>query len=106
VDERGVPGERVEPGAQRGPHALGPAVLDHGRDVLGYERRHLVRRGAEHDDERRAAPVAQDPQGTAHQRLAVQLDERLGPPEPPARARGEQQPRDRRQRLITVCGCS
>ena len=53
---------------------------------------------------RRAAAVGEHAQRAAHQRLAVQLDERLGAAHAAPRARGEQQTGG--YRLITVCGCS
>jgi hypothetical protein len=93
-----------EAGAERGAHALGPVGRLHGRDVLREDRADGVGRRAHDDHAGGAAAVGEHAQRTPHQRLPVQLDERLGAAHPTARAGGEQQAGG--YRLITVCGCS
>ena len=83
------------PSAQSGASTAPHARREHRTD--------LVRAGAEHDDDGRGAALGERAQRAHHQRLAVQLDERLRPAHPASRAGGQQQPR-RSYRFTSVCG--
>ena len=106
VDARSLrPGafQRGEPGAQRRTHPVRPVGRLHGAHTLREHRTDLVRAGPEHDDDERGADLGERAQRAHHQRLAVQLDERLRPAHPASRAGGQQQPR-RGYRFTSVCG--
>jgi hypothetical protein len=98
--------ERGEPRAQRRPHALGPVVGHHSLDARGQQRADRVRLRSQHHDNRCAATLGEHTQRAPHERLAVQLDERLGPAHPAARAAGEQQAGGPGYLLISVTGCT
>ena len=73
------------------------------RTPAGSTARTSSARAPEHDDDGRGAALGERAQRAHHQRLAVQLDERLRPAHPAPRAGGQQQPR-RGYRFTSVCG--
>jgi hypothetical protein len=86
-------GQRGQTDTKRRPHSGRPVVVDD--DDRVFQRRsatHLVSRGAEHDDHRIAAAVAQGRHRSVDEQLPVELDQRLRPAEASSATGSEHEP--------------
>ena len=99
--------ERLQAGAQRRAHARLPAlVLDQGHVAELGLRPHLGRRGAEHDNDRSAATIADRGDGPFHEQAALMADQRLRSAVPASSAGGQHQTCDAQLGLRSLGDCT